>query len=86
MKALGCEEEIEPDITVKGFNKGDVILICSDGLTNMIAEQEIYNIINQNVSEATENLVQKAKELGGTDNITVIIIENQPLRKECGNK
>lgn len=76
MKALGCEEEIEPDVMVKGFNPGDIILICSDGLTNMIAEQEIYNIIINDIESASENLIKKAKELGGTDNITVIIIKN----------
>lgn len=76
MKAVGCEEYIEPDVTVKGFNPGDIILICSDGLTNMIAEQEIFNIIKQDTPNATKNLIQKAKELGGTDNITVIIITN----------
>ena len=76
MKALGCEEKIEPDITVKGFNKDDIILICSDGLTNMIAEQAIFNIVKQAPEKAVENLVEKAKELGGYDNITVIIITN----------
>lgn len=76
MKALGCEEQIEPDIMVKGFNPNDKILMCSDGLTNMISEQEIYNIIEENIENATENLINKAKELGGYDNITVIIIEN----------
>ena len=76
MKALGCEEEIEPDVMVKGFNERDIILICSDGLTNMISEQEIYNIIDNNIENALENLVKKANELGGYDNITAIIIEN----------
>jgi len=76
MKALGCEEQIEPDVMVKGFNKEDILLICSDGLTNMISEQEIYNIIEQDIQNGAQNLVNKAKELGGYDNITVIIIEN----------
>lgn len=76
MKALGCEEEIEPDFIVESFGPGEIILICSDGLTNMIAEQEIYNIIINNTETASDNLIKKAKELGGTDNITVIIIEN----------
>jgi serine/threonine protein phosphatase PrpC len=61
---------------VKGFNPNDIILICSDGLTNMIAEQEIYNIVTENIKNASQNLIKKAKELGGYDNITVIIIEN----------
>lgn len=77
MKALGCEEEIEPDIMVKNFYQDDIILMCSDGLTNMIAEQEIFNIIQENIEYATQNLIKKAKELGGFDNITVVIIKNQ---------
>ena len=76
MKALGCEPQIEPDVMVKGFNEGDILLICSDGLTNMISEQEIYNIIEQDIQNGAQNLIRKAKELGGYDNITVIIIEN----------
>jgi len=76
MKALGCEESIEPDVTVKNFIPGDIILICSDGLTNMISEKEIYNIIKQDTENAVQNLVKKANELGGYDNITVIIITN----------
>ena len=39
MKALGCTAFVEPDVTVKGFIKDDIILICSDGLTNMVGEQ-----------------------------------------------
>jgi len=76
MKALGCEEFIEPDVMVKGFNPGDIILICSDGLTNMIAEAEIHNIINQDKENAVTKLIAKANELGGYDNITAIIITN----------
>ena len=76
MKALGCELRIEPDVTVKGFQEGDIILICSDGLTNMIPEQEIYNIIKENYEDAAENLIKRANELGGNDNITIILIKN----------
>lgn len=76
MKALGCEPEIEPDIMVKGFQEGDIILICSDGLTNMISEEEIYNIIEEDFEKATDRLITRANELGGNDNITVILIKN----------
>ena len=76
MKALGCELEIQPDVTVKGFQEGDIILICSDGLTNMISEQEIYEIIIADYENAAENLINRANELGGNDNITVILIRN----------
>lgn len=75
MKALGCNDNLEPDITAKGFLPGDIILMCSDGLTNMIQEEEIYNIINENIEEACNKLVEKANALGGYDNISVIIVK-----------
>lgn len=74
-KALGCTVFVEPDITVKGFIKDDIILMCSDGLTNMIKEEEIYNIIKEDYKIATQNLIEKANENGGYDNITAIIIK-----------
>lgn len=75
MKALGCEEKIEPDVMVKGFLKDDVILICSDGLTNMVPEKEIQEIIETNIESSSERLLRKAKDNGGLDNITLIIIK-----------
>lgn len=74
-KALGCTVFVEPDVTVKGFIKDDIILMCSDGLTNMIKEEEIYNIIREDYSKATQRLIEKANENGGYDNITAIIIK-----------
>ena len=76
MKALGCTEYIEPDVFVRGFLKDDIILMSSDGLTNMIDEQEIFNIITNNKENASEMLIQKANDNGGYDNITVIVIKN----------
>ena len=75
MKALGCAGSIEPDVTAKGFLPGDIILMCSDGLTNMIKEEEIYNIINDNLENACNKLVEKANALGGYDNISIIIVK-----------
>ena len=74
MKALGCTAYVEPDVMVKGFIKDDILLMSSDGLTNMLKDEEIYNIIKENPELASEKLVQKANELGGYDNITVVII------------
>ncbi len=74
MKALGCTAFVEPDITVKGFVKDDIVLICSDGLTNMVEESEIYNILKNEGTLAAEKLVEKANENGGYDNITAIVI------------
>lgn len=76
IKALGCEETVEVDVKVKGFLKDDIILICSDGLTNMVSEEKIYNIINNNLQNAAQTLVDEANNNGGLDNITLIIIKN----------
>lgn len=77
LKVLGCEENVKPDIITKGFLKGDVLLICSDGLTNMIEANEIYDVILKNINNhksACEELVRKANSVGGYDNISVILI------------
>lgn len=73
-KALGCVETVEPDVYTKTFIKDDIILMCSDGLTNMIREEEISKIIKQDKEKAIENLVKQANDNGGLDNITVVII------------
>ena len=75
IKALGCTEFIEPDSMIKGFIKGDIILMCTDGLTNMVSEQEIFNILKNNSSEPSKNLIEKANKNGGLDNITAIVIK-----------
>ena len=75
IKALGCTEFIEPDRMIKGFIKGDMILMCTDGLTNMVSEQEIFNILKTNIIEPSKELVEKANENGGLDNITAVVIK-----------
>ena len=76
MKALGCNESIEPDILVKEFLENDIMLMCSDGLTNMLTEEAIYDIVQEQPETACENLVKRANENGGYDNISVILIKN----------
>lgn len=73
-KALGCTPKAEPDVYTKTFIKDDIILMNSDGLTNMVKENEIYSIIKENKENATESLVKQANDNGGYDNITVVII------------
>ena len=76
MKALGCNAFVEPDVMVKGFLKDDILIMCSDGLSNMVDQQTIYEMASKNIEQATKNLVQMANDNGGYDNITVIIIKN----------
>lgn len=74
IKALGCSSFVEPDVTVKGFLKDDILLMCSDGLTNMLKDDEIVKIINDNPNEACNKLIDAANNNGGYDNITAVII------------
>ncbi len=76
MKALGCNAFVEPDVMVKGFLKDDILIMCSDGLSNMVDQQIIYEMASKNIEQATKDLVQLAKDRGGYDNITVVIIKN----------
>lgn len=76
INALGCKSFSKPDIMVKNFLKDDIILMCSDGLTNMVKESEIYNIIKKENINPAEELVKEANKNGGIDNISVIIIKN----------
>ena len=76
MKALGCTAFVEPIVTVEGFQKDDIIVITSDGLTNMVTDEEMYNIIKDDINTAADKLINKANDAGGLDNITVIIISN----------
>ncbi len=77
IKALGTDEKAEPDLIETTIAKGDILLICSDGLTNMVKENQILDIIKEDEEKAADNLVDIANELGGLDNITVIIISNK---------
>ena len=76
-KALGCTSFVEPDVVVKGFLKNDILVLTSDGLTNMVKDDEIYNIVTDNIEVASEKLINKANDAGGLDNITVIIVLNK---------
>ena len=76
MKALGCNAFVEPDVMVKGFLKDDIIIMCSDGLTNLVDQTTIYEMASKNIEQATKDLVILANDRGGHDNITVIIIKN----------
>ncbi len=79
IRVLGCEPNVEPDIITKGFLKEDILLICTDGLTNMLETKEIYDLIlnnNSNLENACNELIKGCNARGGYDNISVILILN----------
>ena len=74
LKALGCTSYVEPDIRARNIEKDDIFLMCSDGLTNMVEESKMYEVVEQYKEKAPEILVNLANDAGGYDNITVITI------------
>ena len=76
MKALGCNAFVEPDVMVKGFLKEDILIMCSDGLTNLVSQEEIFKEAKKDIEQAPKELVDKANNNGGYDNITVVVIKN----------
>lgn len=76
-RAIGAAEEISVDFFEMKLEKDDTVLMCSDGLTNMIDDDEICQIIkNEKTAEQkAQKLVETANNNGGKDNIAVIIIE-----------
>ena len=76
-RALGTEEFVDADFYDYTVCENETILLCSDGLTEMVYEEDIKEIINSAdcVKSAVEGLVSKANDNGGVDNITVICVQ-----------
>lgn len=77
-KAIGMLDDVDVDIDCVKLYPRDILLLCTDGLTTMLSDEDILHIIlkkNGNMQSIAEDLVKKAKENGGTDNITAILVE-----------
>lgn len=74
-KALGFEKDFFPDIFIEQIKKADIYVFCTDGLYEEIDDKEILNsVLNEPREDISKSLIEKAKESGGTDNITVIVV------------
>jgi len=74
-KAVGIREMVEADYFEIELAKGDILLLCTDGLTNNLSDEYIYSIISENKSnEFVDILIECANENGGSDNITVVAV------------
>ena len=76
-RAIGAASTIEIDFFEVELSSGDIILMCTDGLTNMVEDDEILRIVRTSVDvpDMAENLIKMANHNGGKDNIGVVIIE-----------
>jgi serine/threonine protein phosphatase PrpC len=77
-RALGTDPDVDVDTFTIEAQVGDVFLLCSDGLTDMVAEDEIFELVDGNrpdIDAALKALVRAANRSGGEDNITVVAFE-----------
>lgn len=76
-RALGTNEDVKADFFEVKLEKADTILLCSDGLSNMVEDREIERIVKEmhDVEKASETLVELANQNGGTDNIAIVMIQ-----------
>ena len=76
-RALGTRENLKTDYNGVKFDKDSVLLICTDGLSNYLTDEDIAEFINKSRGdELVSRLVEQAKIMGGSDNITVAVIES----------
>lgn len=76
-RALGVESVIQIDYCESEFTPDDLLLICTDGLSNYVDADQIYEVAREMNAEAMiDQLIMLAKDRGGSDNITVVLIEN----------
>jgi protein phosphatase len=79
-RALGGKSDLQVDLAPSQMQPGDILLLCSDGLTGMVADEEIGVVIERvqgDVEKAAKELVNAANAGGGEDNITVVLIKFQ---------
>lgn len=71
-------EQLEVDIYNYTWNKNDYLLICSDGLTSYVEEDEIFTVLcaKENLDKKADRLINLALERGGSDNISVVVAQN----------
>jgi protein phosphatase len=80
-RALGPESVVEPDAQTVGARDGDLLLLCSDGLSTMISDEQIAAILarDEPLKATTRGLIAAANEAGGRDNITVVLMRLEVL-------
>jgi len=83
-KVLGTDKEIDADGSEHDIGGARYVLLCSDGLTNMVSDKELHKIVNSKASlnEKLETLIERANENGGYDNITAVLIDTEAMAPE----
>ncbi len=83
LRALGTETKVEVDIKTVPFKDGNILLLCSDGLSNKLSDEKIFEILRgeESLEEKADTFIRLANDGGGEDNITLAIIQNSQRGK-----
>lgn len=85
-RAVGTYAKVKVDTLIYDLSKVKYILLCSDGLTSMLSNEEIHRIIKaqeDNIEQIVDDLIDTANQKGGVDNIAVVIAKKQEVNKAC---
>ena len=78
-RSVGYERDVHPDIIERSLNAGEIFLLCSDGLSGMVSDEKICEIMNNHPPEKIARLcMDQALANGGDDNITVVVLQIPP--------
>ena len=90
LQALGPDPKVKVDLTHQEVRRGDILVLCSDGLSGQVKKEEIAQIVSStpDLSAACDKLIALANERGGPDNITVVIarFDGDGLRNSGGDQ
>ncbi|QVL56719.1 MAG: Stp1/IreP family PP2C-type Ser/Thr phosphatase [Simkaniaceae bacterium] len=76
-RAIGTQTEVEAEIHIAPVSPDDIYLMCSDGLTDQVSDNEIAEVLKntKDIKSATQILIDRAKQQGGHDNVTVVLVK-----------
>ena len=82
-RSIGTNENVDIDTYMRELLPGDLLLICSDGLTDMLPDEEILNLLidESNITKASNKLIKMANEAGGDDNISIVLVRSDSSEK-----
>jgi serine/threonine protein phosphatase PrpC len=82
-RSLGTQPDVDVDVFREPLSPGDCLVLCSDGLSGLVSDEELKRIVEQSVpQESVYHLVERANENGGPDNITAIVVQVQEVGAE----
>jgi protein phosphatase len=77
VRSLGAEDSVDPDLADHDLLAGDVLLMCSDGLSHFVRDDKLREVLagGRSPEEACKDLIQAAKDSGSNDNVTCLVVK-----------